>query len=239
MPHSTSIKRAAVLVLSSSLVALILLKKHFSDMDHTQKNQSPGSREDGNSEPGMNGTSVSDSGQHPTNTEALNGSGRAINSDKAARKKTFALYCNITDRIPYEVDWGIRTEALRYVSQPEHVIIALSSFFAGCENHGTLYIDAWPGYQLRDYMLDAGIVKCAEVFLKMYPFTLALDELEEIRDRLSEDNYLDRLEVIESAMKKIEREMPSETWEEVEVLLWAYAQKHGLDKLIANDSSGR
>ena len=154
-------------------------------------------------------------------------------------EKLMALYDRIIARIPRGVDWWNRGETLKYISRSEHIFLLLSSFFAGCENHGTLYIDSWGGYQIRDYMMEAGVVKCADVFTKLYPLTIAKQELDEIHDQLDQDEMDDRYEIINSQMKKIEMQMPSEDYDEIQGLLWKFAQKHGLDMLLPPDENGR
>jgi hypothetical protein len=151
---------------------------------------------------------------------------------KICQNKATDLHGFILSKFPADVKIfgeANRKTSLRYVSHAEWVYINLLSFFAVCENHGTLWIDTQKGYALREYMLEVGIEKCAAVFLQLKPLQVKNDQLEGDSDT---EEFADRAALIDEEMKKIEREMPSESYEEICVLLWKYAQKHGLDKML-------
>jgi hypothetical protein len=133
-------------------------------------------------------------------------------------------------RVSGVTDTWDRTQALKFVSKEEFIIFHILAFFGGCENHGTLHMDAWPGYQLREYMIDVGIVNCAEMFLRLHPYIIEEDNLTEEAHNLTDDEYAERSERLYERMQAIENELPSESYEEVNVLVWEYAKKHGLVK---------
>lgn len=125
-----------------------------------------------------------------------------------------------------------RETALRYLNESEYAFLKLSGFFAFCENHGTLYIDGSNGYQLKGYMIEAGISDCAAVMEKLGPLLLEMEKLNEMQDELSGDEYDEKAEALNDKMEQIENSMPAESYEEIQVLLWRFALKHGLDKLV-------
>jgi hypothetical protein len=160
---------------------------------------------------------------------------------KACGQKGPDLFDRIRAKIPFDVKaYGRknRESALKFVSPAEWTYLNLLSFFSGCENHGTLHRDTHKGYELMEYMLEVGIKECAAVFLQLKPLQVKDDELE---GDIYSDELADRSALIQEEMEKIEREMPSECYEEICVLLWKYAQKHGLDKMLdtaAPDAKG-
>lgn len=142
-------------------------------------------------------------------------------------KLCYRLVRQIQSKIPRNVD--IYTEgavALQYIAEPELLFIKLISFFSALENHGTLYMDAWAGFSLKDDMIKVGILNCAEVFRKLHPLALEEDNIEGLRQdgALTEDEYSDRIGAVIEKMEQIERQMPAETLDEVHKLLWDYAK---------------
>lgn len=157
---------------------------------------------------------------------------------KKISDKTSDIFTVILAKMPKGITWSNFDEKEKtepYISHAEWSFINLLSFFGGCENHGTLHRETHEGYALRDAMIEVGINDCAEVFRLLKPLQVKEDELEGDPDT---DEFWDRADVIEEEMKKIEREMPSEPYEEICVLLWRYAQKHGLDKMLAEELPG-
>ena len=148
----------------------------------------------------------------------------------------------IQSKLPPDVSYGIpgdNEDALKYISHPEIVFLQLLQFFGGLENHGTLYRDAYGGYLLRVYMLEVGIVDCAEVFLQLHPLEREEDELNGLSQegKISEEDYGERIEALIERMQEIEKRMPAESYEEAQQLLWTYALKHGLDKMLSTPGS--